>query len=528
MEKLNINLEKIILILISITFFIGIWHALPMLKVVGDEMYFVGGVLRAMENHTILPAPGDVPYGTLTYFLNYILVGIFLAVLLPFFKIDLQALKFFLVEKPEIIYIIPRLLSAMLAVLFLYLIYKILKQEFEDKKIRFFLIILVFTNMLTTLVLHTGKMWVLSTLLVLASFYFLYKSLYFKQRSEDKKIPKNIFFSILFSFLAVANMPFFAYALINIPLILLFFWRRKELRLKIVKYIIIGAVVFLIILLANLSGIKELVYNTFTYYNPILDTQAVSSNLSIPASLALNFVKILAFFPLLVLALLLVLKNKIKNKYLFIISMAYFLAYYLSVSIGATWTVSLYSYTRYSFPLGFFLILIIASFNVQFKKIFYVLGFVSIIYFIPTIYFLSVPTTLNQARNWILDNINYDNIVIDSRVRSLELPKNKKSYEAVKEEYCSSKCKNIIKNNLNNNFKPLLIDKYTRNDFAPEDGDKKYLVTGEILKDQIPVVSFTNKVGIGYDVDGRMANYFDLYFFTIKNFGSDIFIYTQD
>jgi len=53
------------------------------------------------------------------------------------------------------------------------------------------------------------------------------------------------------------------------------------------------------------------------------------------------------------------------------VSLAYFIAYYLSVSIGATWAVSLYSYTRYSFPLVFFLAFIIASFNIQFKKIFY-------------------------------------------------------------------------------------------------------------------------------------------------------------
>ena len=60
MSKSKLNLEKIIIGLLIISFFIGLWYALPMLKLVGDEMYFVGGVLRSMESQTILPAAGEV------------------------------------------------------------------------------------------------------------------------------------------------------------------------------------------------------------------------------------------------------------------------------------------------------------------------------------------------------------------------------------------------------------------------------------------------------------------------------------
>ena len=81
------KVELSVLGALTLSFFIGIWHAFPMLNVVADEMYFVGGVLRAMENLTIFPAPGDVPYGTLTYVLNYALVALFVLGALVLFRL---------------------------------------------------------------------------------------------------------------------------------------------------------------------------------------------------------------------------------------------------------------------------------------------------------------------------------------------------------------------------------------------------------------------------------------------------------
>src|SRR3989344_3493488 len=125
----KLNCEKLVLIFLALSFFVGIWHAFPMLNVVADEMYFVGGVLRAMEHKTILPVAADVPYATLTYFLNYILIALYLLALLPFFKFNLAELKFTLVQAPEIVYWLPRLLSVLLALVFLSLFYQWFKKE---------------------------------------------------------------------------------------------------------------------------------------------------------------------------------------------------------------------------------------------------------------------------------------------------------------------------------------------------------------------------------------------------------------
>ena len=44
--------------LFGATFFVGVWYALPMVNTITDVWAFGGGVLRAMEAHTLLPGSG--------------------------------------------------------------------------------------------------------------------------------------------------------------------------------------------------------------------------------------------------------------------------------------------------------------------------------------------------------------------------------------------------------------------------------------------------------------------------------------
>lgn len=526
-KDFRLNLLNITFILLGLSFFIGLWHALPMLKVVGDEMYFVGGVLRAMENHSLLPLANDVPYGTLTYFLSYFSIAGYLIILLPFFEFSLANLKSYLIIHPEIVYIIPRILSAFLAIGYLALFNKILKKQFEDIRPRLFLIILLFTNMLTVLILHTGKMWVLSMLLVLISFYYLHQALKSNKANKHSKLNKSIFLSILFAFLALANLPFFAFALINIPILFIFFFKDKPIRRKVIHSTLISLIIFTILISLNFSATRTLIINQLTNYNPILDSSVLNTNLTIPASLWLNLQKILVFFPLFLLTLLIVVKNKIKDKPLFLISLVYLLAYYLSMSILATWPTGLDEYIRYLFPIGFFLILIIASFNLYFKKYYHLITLISLVYFIPTLYFLSVPTTLNQARHWVVDNLNQPDSVIVNQIAHLDLPKNKESYQLLADYYCASKCQNIIDQNLNQSYQYLIFDKYVKPDIPIPQTDSLYYIQYEsgTNPNLELVASFTNATHKGFTLDGRMANYFDWDFFHLKNFGPDIYIY---
>mgnify|MGYP003393294761 FL=1 len=163
-------------VLLWISLLIGMYYALPLRFVVTDEMYFVGGVLKSLEKFSLLPQETDVPYGTLTYYLNYLLISIFLVILMPIFKFKIAALKTRLIQKPELISWVPRFASFLLSFFYLFFASKLLAKEVPERKSRIFLLIILFTNMIFSAILHTGKMWVLSTLLVFISFFYLYEA----------------------------------------------------------------------------------------------------------------------------------------------------------------------------------------------------------------------------------------------------------------------------------------------------------------------------------------------------------------
>ncbi len=524
-KKFVSTAENKIMIILGLSFFVGIWHALPLQDLISDEMYFTGGVLRAMEHHSFLPLATDVPYGTLTYFLNYLLIGFFLLVLLPFFHFDFLQLKLFVLNSSNFIYLSPRLINSMLAIIYLFLIYKILKKEINDSRTRIFLIILLFTNIITSLILHTGKMWVLSVLLVLISFYYLYKAVNLNE-PENKELKKDIFLSILFSFLAFSNFPLNVFSLINIPILAVFF-RKRGLMRCIFKCVLAGVFICALVVLSNFGGIKSQVLSLFPTSHLLIE---VATKNSIIDSLFLNVEKLFLLFPLMILTFILVVRDKIKNRKLFAVSLLYFLSYFLLISIAAYWSANFTSALRYLFPLGFFLIFIIGSFNVHFSRAFYVIGFVSLIYFLLTLYYLSVPTTHNQAYNWVLANLNDQNTVIINNVTQLQIPKNKTSYLLEKEESCASRCRNVIVYNLNDNIRPLVIDQYTRDNVSFKAGDIYYIEESVHFSDNMKLIkTFKNDINdkFFYLVDWNMGSYFDWNYFRIKNLGKNIYIYKQ-
>lgn len=522
---LQLNLEKIVLIILGLSFFIGIWHALPLTNIVTDENYFVGGVLRAIENKSIIPQTDDVPYGTLTYLLNYILIGTTLAILWPFFGFSVEALKLALVENPGLIYWVPRFLSAVLGIGFLFLINSLLKREVTDIKSRLFFLILIFTNIITVTVLHTGKVWVLSTLLVIASFYFLYK--------------RNFLGNIICSFLAFANFPLAGFSLIGLPIIAFAYKKDKAVLKKIAVYALIGFAIYAIITLINFNGVKNQVLSIYGSY--LTSTEAIKHNADLLQSFLLNFKKFFALFPLIILTLAIVLKNGIKNKWLFRISLSYLVVYFTLI-VGLTrWATDFQSALRYLFPLGFFLIPLTASFNLKFKKIFYVIGMISIIYFLFTIYYLAAPTTYNLAYGWILENLNRDGVVIVNRgldgeiyrgVDELRLPLNRRSALFVDKSYCASQCENVIDHDLNSQFKPLVIDPRSRiisTSQLPAGSEIYYLDELPQNESGLAVIKkFGNEFTDShrhYSVDYSLGNYFDLNFFQIKNLGKPVYLY---
>jgi SAM-dependent methyltransferase len=531
MDSRKCIMEKAVLYLLGLSLFIGIWYALPMLSAIGDE-FFVGSVLRAMEHHTIIPAVGDVLYGTITYFLNYILIGIALVFALPFFRFDVAALKMFLLQSPEYAYIIPRLLNACLALAMLLIFNRFFKKVINDAKARLFLLVLLFTNMITTVIFHTGKMWVLSTLLVIVSFMYLYDALE-KGADDARRADRSIFFTILFSFLALANFPLSMYSLINLPILLYFFRKDRQSCLVIGKSFLIGVLVFFLVTAMNFESIKAQVLSV----PDDLHTFGIATRFDAVApfkSMISNFYKLLLLFPLTLITLLASFGNNIRNKKLFVLSLIYFFVYFVMISLVANGAyLGITDKLRYLLHLGFFLTLIIASFDLHFNKLMYVIGGISLVYYIFTIFLLSVPTTYNQASAWIKQTYgDQDVVIVNKAVVYLELPKNKESYAIMKEEYCSTKCLNIIKYDLNSDFKPLTIDEKSLATInvmeLARDRDLYIIESAATSSKEMQLVEFFgNRIddALYYSVDSNMGNYLDLNYFKIKNLGNNIYIY---
>ena len=137
--------------------FIGIWHALPMLNVILDEQYFVGGVLRAIEVKSLLPLASEVPYGTITFYLNYLLQIPFLLALFAWKGFSIVALKTYLVLNPEIAYLVPRFLSAILASLVAILYDRFLRSEGLPLLHRFAVLSVIFCTVIRSAPLPTLK-----------------------------------------------------------------------------------------------------------------------------------------------------------------------------------------------------------------------------------------------------------------------------------------------------------------------------------------------------------------------------------
>ncbi len=520
MKKVNFSVENITLFLIGLSFFIGIWHAFPMLNVVNDEMYYVGGVFRALEHHTIIPLANDVPYGTITYLCNYVFILITLPIYFLFSGFSVLGLKLFLIQKPEFAYLTLRFMSSILSVVLLYFVNKLLKREIEEVKTRLLLLVLLFTNIITGTILHTGKMWVMSVLLVVISFYYLNESI--NQISEENKA-KNIFLTILFAFLALCNLPLNFYSLVNIPILLFVYRNDKKTIFKIIKYVFVGLVVYILLTLFNFEGIKNQILSIFTEYHPLNIEN--TSNLSFLGSLFVYVEKTIALFLPTVLVLLFAIKNKIRNKKLFYISMIYFVVYISIIAFVANWTSDLRSSLRYLFPIGFFLIFILSSMNLKFNKLGGLIGAFSVLNYIFLLYFLSVPTTYNQAYKWVNNNLSTRDAVIFNNVTELQLVKNKQSSLLTQDSFCSSKCKYIISLDLNKEFKPLVIDsishpyeKIVKNAYYIYD----HATTS---KDYLFVTSFTNNSEYYHSVDYNIGNYFDLSFYNIGRLGRNIYIY---
>ncbi|MEI7512162.1 MAG: hypothetical protein WCK01_01740 [Candidatus Uhrbacteria bacterium] len=507
---------------------VGVWHALPLTNIVNDEMYFVGGVFRALQQKSIFPLPGDVPYGTITFWSNYFVFSVLLAGLFAIFRFQVSIVKEFVVQHVGWMYVVPRLVSAGIAIGLLFFVRDILRRIGLNKREQLSLLVILFTNLTMSAVLHTGKVWVLSTSLVVISIGYLLRSINTRVQTR-----RNIFCSILTAFLAFANFPLCGFALIVIPLLIWFHRHERRLLLTVVYSVICSIFVSFFVFLANSHNIITQVTDIFTAYHPLTSTNgSLSTSIGFWRSLGLHAQQVVSIFPLSILLIVVGFRNGVRHKSLMYIASAYACVYFLLITILVTWTNDSSSNIRYLFPLGFFLIFIVAAFRPPNHKWLYVLGGISLIPYFLFLYHLSVPTTYNEATSWILAHANKEDVVVINQMNPiLTLPKNAKSYSFVQEKFCATICQEALKSNLNSEIKFFLLDSESIAVTTSQVGYDVYRVSSstDIFPHEKLIKTFVTGAGNPpeFDIDYNIGSYFDWRFYTIRKFGKGIYIYHE-
>ena len=390
-----VTAEDLAVFIFGASFFVGVWYALPMLVTFYDTSEYGGGVLRAMEAHTLLPGPG-VLYGTLTFYVNYLFIALALSAGYVFSGFDLGALKEAFIFHPEYSIILPRITSVLTACVLLYVLHQFLKARIASQWHRLALLVLVFGNVLTALMMRSGKMWMLSVALGVVSFVYLYRSV--SEEAKSGQPGRYAFISILTAFLATANFPFAFIYLINIPILLFVFPRTKASLKRLAIDISIGSAVFLGVFAANASNIILQVSIVFHDFRPIFSDTAPASllRLSLPESLTLHVYQILDAFPLLFLALIAFWRSGLRDKALAYLALLYMAVYTIAITILVTWNAYVGEQMRHVFPVVFFLFFLIAAFNTPSRWVSMAFLAVGLLAYAYTTALLSAPCSDSQ------------------------------------------------------------------------------------------------------------------------------------
>lgn len=522
---------------------VGIWHGFPLTSIVADEI-FPGAVMRSLATHSLLPQGTDVLYGTITYYANYVFIAFFNVFGLPFLGFSLAALREFVVENVFWIYLVGRLVSVTAGIMLFWLCVKLGKRANVRSGWKIFSLSLLFSTLIVQSILHTNKVWPVSVLLLMLSFYFTYVAWHKSEpdlESKEAALPNerlwksDEFFAILFAFLAAANFPLTGFALVCVPL--LFYVNRKNpQKLRLLWYATAAGIAVLAFIFAlNSHGVVAQVTSIFNDYT--FSSTAQKVNVSFMQSLFLNVEKIALLYPLLLLVIVLTVLNKkqLRDSKLLKLSLIYIVVYVLSISMVARWSTSIYSYYRYLFPLGFMFLGILFAYEVKPRFYHTVILFISVVFCARGLYLLSVPTTMNLSLDWIWQNLNHAEVVIERYDSSdIELPLNQTSAEAIEDSLCGVECQMARNGDLVSGFRANVITEQSNSSKAELLGAgaaQKYQITDRSLalfKQQV-VGSFLtgskNYIREYPPLLEKMGNYFDTDFWRIERLGRNVYVY---
>lgn len=516
------------------SFFIGVWYALPMVNTITDVWPFGGGVLRAMEAHTLLPGYG-VDYGTLSFYQNYLAMAVALGFGFALSGFDFEAVKTVLILNPSYSLLVPRTVSALTSVALLVIVYRFLKAHTQGTEWRLALLMLTFGSVLTTLLVRSGKMWMLSLLLVVVSFIYLYRAV--TEEREKGQLGRLSFTSVITAFLAASNFLFAGLFLVNIPVLLFVFWRTPALWKRLAAMVAFGAAVFLGFFALNAGNVVEQASGfVMQFFDPDSADASVRASLTVFESFMVNARQAVEAFPLLLLALIPALRTGLRDKTLAYLSLLYMAVYIIAVSFIFRADHGLALNVRHIFPLAFFLVFLIAAFGPPRRLVAFACLAVGLPIYLYTVVLLSVPATYNSAYDYVVAEYGTKDIRIDEHIFEMTLPMNKASYGLYVPASCGSACKHTLAARDDIAFRPLVVTDLSDVAIVATLPPPSLIVVERAIPGCVPLARFGSARGSTpegnaarddeiFDIDINLGRMLLPSFYSLRQLGKNVYIY---
>lgn len=520
----RVTIEEWFVLLFGASFFVGVWYALPMVNTITDVWPFGGGVLRAIEAHTILPGYG-VAYGTVTFYQNYLVMVVALCIGYVATGFDLEALKTLLILNPAYSLVVPRITSSLTAIALLGVVYRFLKIHVLSGWWRLALLMLAFGNVLSVLLVRSGKMWMLSVTFGVISFMYLYRAI---TEEEQKGVPGSLSaISIVAAFLATANFAFAAVFLINIPILLFVFPKTRAVFRGILVQSLLGVAVFFIIFALNAANTIEQVSGFVLQFfgSPHANVVSVRNSLTLSQSFVVNVRQTIESFPLLLLALIPALFAGLRDRTLATLAALYAATYLFAVSVIFRADDGLALNVRHIFPICFFLFFLLAAYKPPARWVSVTFLSVGCAIYVYTVMLLSIPATYNTAYDFIVNRYREQHIRIDEHIFELTLPMNRASYALYTNAACGSACSHMRALKSDIAFKPLVITDDSDPASLAGLSAADLVVVEHAIAGCTALARFGNDVPDVFDIDINLGRMLLPSFYRLHQLGKTIYIY---
>lgn len=172
-----IRKNYLLIIIIAAGAFLRVWgitYDLPVTSSVGDEVPLIGGALKMFNERSFIPHCDNETYFPLMYYIYFLAIGAYSIGLLIFTDISsIAGLKDYVILHYGDLFIIGRILTAVMGVAAIWLIYLIAKKLFRQRSVALIAALLFALSPFHVALSHFGKIWEPTVFFILLAFYFL-------------------------------------------------------------------------------------------------------------------------------------------------------------------------------------------------------------------------------------------------------------------------------------------------------------------------------------------------------------------